>query len=204
MNPIYRRGELKKPKAFTPYALCHNHLRHTGEGVKAKNENRLTRARTREGKREKSRGYRSPPRAFRIFKIEVSTTWSVSMQAVNWRSPSQVQILAPPQTQAFPNCRQEKRTSIQKKIHSRSWRKLKFKLHNQSSSKEQPNFALVGWLYALALVTISLPNSFTMLAIISYRPPFKYQYCPMLFLSQFSSFSMLGLFRPKLWAFFNA
>ena len=50
VNPIYRRGELKKPKAFTPYALCHNHLRHTGEGVKAKNENRLTRARTREGK----------------------------------------------------------------------------------------------------------------------------------------------------------
>ena len=52
MNPIYRRGELKKTKAFTPYALCHNHLRHAGEGVKAKNENRLTRARTREGKRE--------------------------------------------------------------------------------------------------------------------------------------------------------
>ena len=45
--PIYRRGEPKKTKAFTPYALCHNHLRHTGEGVKAKNENRLTRARTR-------------------------------------------------------------------------------------------------------------------------------------------------------------
>ena len=61
MNLIYRHGELKKPKAFTPYALCHNHLRYTGEGVKAKNENRLTRARTREGKREKSRGYRSPP-----------------------------------------------------------------------------------------------------------------------------------------------
>lgn len=52
-EPIYRRGELKKTKAFTPYALYHNHLRHTGEGVKAKNENRLTRARTREGKREK-------------------------------------------------------------------------------------------------------------------------------------------------------
>ena len=45
MIPIYRRGEPKKIKAFTPYALCHNHLRHTGEGVKAKNENRLTRAR---------------------------------------------------------------------------------------------------------------------------------------------------------------
>ena len=52
MNPIYRRGEPKKTKAFTPYDLCHNHLRHTGEGVKTKNENRLTRARTREGKRE--------------------------------------------------------------------------------------------------------------------------------------------------------
>ena len=45
--PIYRRGEPKKTKAFTPYALCHNYLRHTGEGVKAKNENRLTRARVR-------------------------------------------------------------------------------------------------------------------------------------------------------------
>ena len=45
VNPIYRRGEPKKTKAFTPYALCHNHLRHAGEGVKAKNENRLTRAR---------------------------------------------------------------------------------------------------------------------------------------------------------------
>lgn len=55
MTPIYRRGEPKKTKAFTPYALCHNHLRHTGEGVKAKNENRLTRARTREGKREGKR-----------------------------------------------------------------------------------------------------------------------------------------------------
>ena len=52
VNPIYRRGEPKKTKAFTPYALCHKHLRHTGEGVKTKNENRLTRARTREGKRE--------------------------------------------------------------------------------------------------------------------------------------------------------
>ena len=52
VNPTCSRGEPKKTKAFTPYALCHNHLRHTGEGVKAKNENRLTRARTREGKRE--------------------------------------------------------------------------------------------------------------------------------------------------------
>ena len=51
MNPIYRRGELKKTKAFTPYKLCHKHLRHTGEGVKAKNEKRRTRAHTREGKR---------------------------------------------------------------------------------------------------------------------------------------------------------
>ena len=32
--------------------LCHNHLRHTGEEVKAKNENLLTRARTREDKME--------------------------------------------------------------------------------------------------------------------------------------------------------
>ena len=38
------RGEEKQEKAFTPYALCHNHLRHTGEEVKAKNENLLTRA----------------------------------------------------------------------------------------------------------------------------------------------------------------
>ena len=74
VNPIYRRGEPKKTKAFTPYALCHNHLRHTGEGVKAKNENCLTRARTREGKREKIKRLSLAPRAFRIFKIEVSTT----------------------------------------------------------------------------------------------------------------------------------
>ena len=32
--------------------LCHNQLRHTGEEVKAKNENHLTRARTREKKME--------------------------------------------------------------------------------------------------------------------------------------------------------
>ena len=31
---------------------CHNHLRHTGEEVKDKNENLLTRARTREDKME--------------------------------------------------------------------------------------------------------------------------------------------------------
>lgn len=80
------------------------------------------------------------------------------MQAVNWRSLSQVQILAPPQTQAFPHCRQKKRTSIQKKIYSRPWRKLKFKLHNQSSSKEQPNFALAGWLYTSTTTNISPPG----------------------------------------------
>ena len=71
MNPIYRRGEPKKTKAFTPYALCHNHLRHTGEGVKAKNENRLTRARTREGKKGKIKWQPLAPHAFRTFKIEV-------------------------------------------------------------------------------------------------------------------------------------
>jgi hypothetical protein len=56
VNPIYRRGEPKKTKVFTPYALCHNHLRHTGEEVKDKNENLLTRARAREGKREGKKG----------------------------------------------------------------------------------------------------------------------------------------------------
>ena len=34
-------------KTFTPIKLWHNKLRHTGEEVKAKNENLLTRARTR-------------------------------------------------------------------------------------------------------------------------------------------------------------
>jgi len=46
-------------------------LWHTGEEVKDKNENLLTRARTREKKwRKNSSGSRSP-RAFRTFKIEV-------------------------------------------------------------------------------------------------------------------------------------
>ena len=68
MIPIYRRDEPKKTKAFTPYALCHNYLRHTGEGVKAKNENLLTRARTREEKMEEKFKWQPlalPPRAFR-------------------------------------------------------------------------------------------------------------------------------------------
>ena len=68
MNPIYRRGEPKKPKAFTHYTLCHNHLRHTGEEVKDKNENLLTRARTREEKMEEKFKWQPlalPPRAFR-------------------------------------------------------------------------------------------------------------------------------------------
>ena len=51
VNPIHHHREHKKTKAFTPYTLYHNHLRHTGEEVKAKNENLLTRARTREGKK---------------------------------------------------------------------------------------------------------------------------------------------------------
>lgn len=42
-----QRVKAKKTKAFTLYALVLNNLGHTGEGVKAKNKNRLTRAYTR-------------------------------------------------------------------------------------------------------------------------------------------------------------
>ena len=44
MNPSITTVNIKA-KTFTPYALCHNLLRHTGEEVKDKNENLLTRAR---------------------------------------------------------------------------------------------------------------------------------------------------------------
>ena len=43
------KREGRRKKAFTPIALCTNELRPAGEEVKAKNENRLTRARTRTG-----------------------------------------------------------------------------------------------------------------------------------------------------------
>ena len=42
-DKVSREG--RRVKAFTPIALCTNMLCATGEGVKAKKENRLTRAR---------------------------------------------------------------------------------------------------------------------------------------------------------------
>jgi len=49
--PTRDGGEGFAPKAFTPICMDHNILRHTGEGVKAKNENRLMRAREKPSKK---------------------------------------------------------------------------------------------------------------------------------------------------------
>ena len=47
-----QKGGGFRPKVFTRKQLIHNHLHKMGEEVKAKNENLLTRARTREDKME--------------------------------------------------------------------------------------------------------------------------------------------------------
>jgi|GEM_PF-2739642 hypothetical protein len=49
--PTRDGGEGFVSKAFTPIYMNHNILRHTGEGVKAKNENRLMRAREKPSKK---------------------------------------------------------------------------------------------------------------------------------------------------------
>lgn len=49
--PTRDGGEGFAPKAFTPICMDHNILRHTGDGVKAKNENRLMRAREKPSKK---------------------------------------------------------------------------------------------------------------------------------------------------------
>ena len=49
--PTRDGGEGFAPKAFTPICMDHNILRHTGEGVKTKNENRLMRAREKPSKK---------------------------------------------------------------------------------------------------------------------------------------------------------
>ena len=49
--PTRDGGEGFVPKTFTPICMDHNILRHTGEGVKAKNENRLMRAREKPSKK---------------------------------------------------------------------------------------------------------------------------------------------------------